>query len=134
MAEEMFLKMKAEQKEQDLLDNFASFSRVQAEQVLNEFTRVIKPNGVILVGDILQPGTHKNIKSITKSPVQRWWPPELNHKLSKLKIKPDFLKNYCRQKGFKCEILAQRIPGRVIPEKRYDARITVNPARERSSR
>ena len=34
MAEEMFLKMKAEQKEQDLLDNFASFSRVQAEQVL----------------------------------------------------------------------------------------------------
>ena len=34
MGEEVFLKTKAEQKEQDLLDNFASFARIQAEQVL----------------------------------------------------------------------------------------------------
>ena len=86
---------------------------------------MVKHNGIILIGDILLPGSRKEPLVKKKILQKPWWPSALNHQLTKLKIEPTFFKNYCRQKNLKCEILEQHIPGRVIPEKRYDVRITV---------
>jgi len=106
---------------------FHYFSNLSyAQKVLNEFVRVVGTEGVILIGDILLPGSRKKIKGVNSWPQKPWWPSQLNHQLNKLKIKPEFFKNYCRRKGLTYEILQQRISGRFLPETRYDLRITIN--------
>ncbi len=100
-------------------------SLAYTRKVLNEFDRVTAPGAIILIGDLVLPGSDK--KSATHNGAAKaWWPDFLSHRLKKLRFRPDFFKKYCRQKGFKCEILRQRIPGRFLPETRYDVRITKN--------
>ncbi len=94
-----------------------------AARVLNEFHRVVKESGLIFIGDVLELPPKSAVPSNKK--LKPWWPESLNHHLTKLRIVPNFFKKYCKKNKLKCEILKQAIPGRILPDKRYDVRITV---------
>lgn len=91
--------------------------------VLNEFVRVVKKNGLILVGDILKPmACDHTIKKNSKenTPPSAWWPSNLNHHLKKLTIDPNFFIDYSRASGYRCAILSQMITGKTTAASRYD--------------
>ena len=96
------------------------------EEVLDEFLRVLKRDGLAFIGDILYPQNLLNRKKATVLPQRRykntamWWPSSLNHDLKKLAFNPEFFINYCRKNNYQCKILAQHIPGKVTAESRYD--------------
>jgi len=89
-----------------------------------EFVRVVKPDGLIVIGDVLAETSPFSGPSAPKK-VTRWWPAQLNHRLTKFKLPPNFFLDYCREKNYPCEILEQHIPGRILPDSRYDVRIRV---------
>jgi len=101
-----------------------------ARSVLNEFIRVVKKDGLLLIGDILNPDhsgqTTKNNppKDIAGS---TWWPAALNHNLKKLSIHPDFFSDYCRTHHLQCTILPQIIPEKNTAASRYDVMIRFQP-------
>ncbi len=93
-----------------------------AEQTIDEFRRVVKNDGLILIGDVLESLNPAPRSSVSKKNIP-WWPSQLNHQLTKLKIPRTFFLDYCREQNYVCEILEQNIPGRVLPDTRYDIRI-----------
>lgn len=95
----------------------------KATKVLDEFTRVVKEGGSILIGDVLNTQTQKKKFHSHQSGnplASRWWPPTLAHNLDKQQFSPSFFKNYCRQRKFRCAILRQNIPGKPTADSRYD--------------
>ena len=117
-----------------------------AHKTIDEFRRVVKPDGLILIGDVLYPPEFfkENPPVIARSASQRrsnllkvekiasqkalamtqWWPSCLNHRLKKKIFPPEFFRNYCQKNGWKCEILTQDIKGKNKNE-RYDVAIRV---------
>ncbi|HLD69157.1 MAG TPA: class I SAM-dependent methyltransferase [Candidatus Omnitrophota bacterium] len=114
-----------------------------AQRTIDEFRRVVKKNGVILIGDVLYPTRHsersptgevknlngeeilrstKGLPQDDSKPSHAWWPSSLNHQLKKKTYLPAFFKNYCKKNGLKCEILNQDIKGKDKNE-RYDVAI-----------
>ena len=121
---------------------------IHAQKTIDEFRRVVKNDGLILLGDVLYPPNffEKNPsfpnalvgnpdKAMTGPPTktfggdnknhkpsQTWWPSCLNHRLKKKTFHPDFFIDYCQKNGLKCEILTQDIKGKDKDE-RYDVAI-----------
>ncbi|MFA5060557.1 MAG: class I SAM-dependent methyltransferase [Candidatus Omnitrophota bacterium] len=96
----------------------------EAEKVLNQFMRTIKPKGRVFIGDVLLPESllkQKLQKELKKNPSSKsWWPSFLNHNLKKLTFPPSFFKKYGQKKGYCCHILSQNIPGKLTDISRYD--------------
>jgi len=101
---------------------FSGISHVR--KVLDEFVRLMKPNGMIFIGDVLYPQEElrKKISSVAQYPLSKTlkWPTKLSHNLSKLKISTTFFCDYAKRKNLKCRILLQDIPGKKTSFSRYD--------------
>ena len=98
-----------------------------ARKALDEFMRVLKKNGLILIGDVLYPQEllkqkfKENLsKPQGKTPTAPWWPSLLTHHLKKKTFNPEFFKKYCQRNGYRCKILAQDIEGKLTSSSRYD--------------
>lgn len=100
------------------------------QKVLDEFSRVVKKDGLIFIGDVLKLENdtrlpNKELEKSDKKPSTRsWWPNSLKHQLKKLTIDSSFFINYCKDKKLKCSILEQDIPGKTTTASRYDVAIT----------
>ena len=122
-----------------------------ARQTIDEFRRVVKKNGLILIGDLLYPSEiiQKKVsspnasignpdKAISGPPIKTfggdnskkdnkpsspWWPSSLNHQLQKKTFPPPFFQKYAWENGLSCEILTQEIKGK--DNSRYDVAIKV---------
>lgn len=92
----------------------------QARKTIAEFRRVVKNDGMILIGDVLYPFEKAPFKK--NSPSSAWWPSSLKHRLQKKTFPPEFFKDYCQKNKLTYEILAQDIPGKDKNE-RYDVAI-----------
>ncbi len=92
------------------------------QEMLDEMRRLLKPDGRILIGDILEPveqdkkGSYKR----TTAKGKRWWPQSLDHDLTKLYLSRDFFLSYSQRHDFICKFFEQKIAGRSIPTPRYD--------------
>ena len=93
---------------------------VHAQKTIDEFRRVVKTDGLILIGDVLYPP--EKIASQKTLAMTQWWPSCLNHRLKKKAFPPDFFIHYCQKNGVSCEILTQDIEGK-DKEERYDVAI-----------
>ncbi len=91
-----------------------------AQKTIDEFRRVVKKDGLILIGDVLYP--FKKVPSKKNSQSSVWWPSSLNHRLQKKNFPPDFFIDYCQKNNLKYEILNQDIKGKDKNE-RYDVAI-----------
>ncbi|MFA5088880.1 MAG: class I SAM-dependent methyltransferase [Candidatus Omnitrophota bacterium] len=102
---------------------FLYFSnKKMAEDVLDGFLRVMKKDGLLLIGDILEPW-EKQTQANKKEKITPWWPGRLNHRLSKLYLPRSFFLEYCEKNNLRCAILEQTIQGRMLPSPRYDVAI-----------
>ncbi len=92
------------------------------QRMLDEMRRLLKAEGKILIGDILEPAPAVENKSYNKpTPKSKpWWPESLDHNLSKLYLSRDFFREYCARHQLSCRFFKQEIPGRSIPTPRYD--------------
>lgn len=99
----------------------------QVKKVLDEFTRVVKPSGLILIGDILKVAHPlPEDKEETEKQSSQWWPSELNHNLTKFPIDQSFFTDYCQNKGISGSILRQEIPEKRTASERYDCLIRLS--------
>ena len=98
------------------------------ESMLDEILSLIKPNGRILVGDILEPIENSPAGFYKKKTVKgkRWWPKTLDHDLTKFYVPKEFFIRYCKKHNLSCRFFNQKLSGRHIPTPRYDVVIEFN--------
>ncbi len=93
-----------------------------AQEMLKGMLRLLKNDGRILIGDILEP-VHQDAKITYKKMSAKskpWWPQSLDHDLTKLYLARDFFKKFAKENNLKCTFYEQKITGRSIPTPRYD--------------
>ena len=102
-----------------------------AEKVLDEFARVTRHGGLILIGDVLKPAAASRpadarLSGSQEAPRQdHWWPESLDHELTMPHLDSSFFVNYGRQRGYDVTVLAQDISGKNTAQDRYDIKIGV---------
>jgi ubiquinone/menaquinone biosynthesis C-methylase UbiE len=96
------------------------------ERMLDEMSRLLKNDGKMLIGDILEPVHAASTTSYNKITTKghRWWPEDLDHNLTKLYLSKSFFLNYAQRHRLTCHFFKQNILGRSIPTPRYDVIMT----------
>ncbi len=96
------------------------------QKMLDEMCRLLKANGRILVGDILEPIEETQDPSCIKpTPKGKpWWPHSLDHDLKKLYVARQIFRDYGFKKGLTVKFFNQNISGRSLPTPRYDVILT----------
>ena len=96
----------------------------QTKKAVKELVRVCKNNGIVFIGDLVDPTQSQ--PHFTPAKIKKhWWPKVLNHNLKKLRFDQKFFKDLAKQENLVAEILPQNIPGRFLPDVRFDVRFKV---------
>ena len=100
-----------------------------ARKALNEFVRVVKNGGLILVGDVPFTQHMQSIeqKSSCALPIDKpvHYPASLWHTLKHMTYEERFFVEFCTAEGHRCEVLTQDIKGRASSSYRFDILIEV---------
>lgn len=97
-----------------------------AERALGEFLRVVKNEGLILIGDVPR-HTVRNcpLEGAPKKEIRQkvHYPASLKHNLKQMNFEPEFFTKFCKNRGLNCNILAQNIDGKPTISSRFDVLI-----------